>query len=347
MASASKQNPRHDPLLHDFELPLRAIYHPLGFSVEIATNCREVLLAAQESWGHFPKAFAGPLLRICIGVLDDGSASCAGLPIVRARRGLMARVADANNFSMSNVEGGFAFAWLTQATVSDKAYLRWHFIEGIAWDLLDPYLTPVHAACVRKDDCGILLCGDSGAGKTSLAYVCALNGWTYLTDDSCCLVRGEDERTVIGNPYQIRFRASAVDLFPELKDHCPKRRLNGEKVGEMAFELPTDKLPGIATTTKSSVDYVVFLNRNQDSPARLKPFSKVAAVRWLEQVICCCEKRLVDIHRAALRKLAEAPIFELCYANLGSAIQELETLASSYRRSTARICASQGDSDNV
>src|SRR6516165_8199084 len=141
MASTTNRNPKHDPLLHDFELPLRAIYHPLGFSVEIATNCHEVLLAAQESWGHFHKAFPGPLLRICIGVLDDGSTICALPPVVRARRGVIARVADANNFSMSDVGRGFASAWLTRATVADKAYLRWHFIEGISWDLLDPYLT--------------------------------------------------------------------------------------------------------------------------------------------------------------------------------------------------------------
>lgn len=347
MASKSKQNPRHDPLLHDFELPLRAIYHPLGFSVEIVTNCREVLLAAQESWGHFQKAFDGPLLRICIGVLDVGSASCAGLPVVRARRGLMARVADANNFSMSDIKRGFAFAWLTQATVADNAYLRWHFIEGIAWDLLDPYVTAVHAACVRKDDCGILLCGDSGAGKSSLSYVCALNGWTYLTDDSCCLIHREHDRTVIGNPYQIRFRPSAVDLFPELKDHRSKLRVNGERIGEMAFELPTAQLSRITITMKSFVDYVIFLNRNHNGPACLVPYSKVAALRWFEQIVCCCEKKVVGAHRAALRQLVEAPILELRYTDLGSAMKELETLASGYRPSIPRTCASRRDLDNV
>ena len=344
---ASKQNPKHDPLLHDFELPMRAIYYPLGFSVEIATNCNEVLLAAQESWGHFHKTFSGRILRICIGVLDDGSAICAVPPVVRARRGLIARVADANNFSMSDVERGFAFAWLTRATVADKAYLRWHFIEGISWDLLDPYLTPVHAACVRKDDCGILLCGDSGAGKTSLAYICALKGWTYLTDDSCCLVRGGHDRTVIGNPYQIRFRASAVDLFPELRDHCPKLRVNGEKVGEIVFELATASLPRIVITTRSFVDYVIFLNRNYDGSASLIPFSKITALRWFEQVICCSEKKIDNVHRAALRKLVSAEIFELRYADLDSAIEELETLAAACRTSASRTSASLEDSNSV
>jgi len=266
---------------------------------------------------------------------------------VRARHGLLARVADAQNFSMSDVRRGFAFAWLTRATVTNKAYLRWHFIEGMSWDLLEPYLTPVHAACVRRDDRGFLLCGDSGAGKTSLSYACALKGWTYLTDDSCCLARGDRDRTVIGNPYQIRFRASAVDLFPELRVQCPKLRVNGEKVGEMAFELATAKLPRITITTKSFVDYIIFLNRGHAGRASLVPFAKVTALRWFEQVICCGENKFVKAHRAALRKLASAQIFELRYTDLDSAIKELETLAGEYRPSTSTARASVEDADNV
>jgi hypothetical protein len=347
MVNKSMPSPRPDPLLHDFEMPLRAIYHPLGFSLEIATNSREVLVAAQESWGHFQKTFTGPLLRINIGVLDDGSTICAHPPLVRSRRSLMTRVADASNFSVSDVDRGFAFAWLTQATVANTAYLRWHFIEGISWDLLEPYLTPVHGACLRKHDRGFLLCGDSGAGKSSLAYACALSGWTYLTDDSCCLARGGQERTVIGNPYQIRFRTSAVKLFPELKEQCPRLRVNGEKIGELAFELPTAKLPGFSITTKSFVDYIIFINRNHDGPPCLVPFSKVEALRWFEQVICCREEKIVYKHKAALRKLAAAPIFELRYTDLDSAVKELETLAAEDRASVSTAFCSQEDANRV
>jgi hypothetical protein len=347
MTTKLTQDTRPDPLLHDFEMPLRAIYHPLGFPVEIETNSREVLAAAQESWGHFQKAYHAPRLRLCIGVLDDGSKSCARPPLVRARRSLMSRVADASNFSVSDVGRGFAFAWLTRATVADTAYLRWHFIEGMAWDLLEPRVTAIHAACLRKGDRGFLLCGDSGAGKSSLAYACALSGWTYLTDDSCCLARGEQERTVIGNPHQIRFRTSAVKLFPELKEQCPRLRVNGEKIGELAFELPTAKLPGISITTKSFVDYIVFINRNHHGPASLTPFSKDTALRWFEQVIHLRERKMVNAHKAALRKLAEARIFELRYTDLDSAIKELEMLAVSDRLATSTAWASVEGADNV
>jgi hypothetical protein len=328
-------------------MPLRATYHPLGFSLEISTNSPDVLTAAQESWGYFQKAFLQPQLRICIGVLDDGSAICDRSPVVRARGSMMVRVADADNYSVSNIESGFAFAWLTRATVTNKAYLRWHFIEGMTWDLLEPYLTPVHAACVRKEDCGILLCGDSGAGKSSLSYACALRGWKYLADDSCCLVRGGEDRTVIGNPYQIRFRESAVDLFPQLKEERAKPRLNGEKVGEMALELLTARVPEISTITNSFIDYIIFLNRNHGGPVRLVRYPKVTALHWFDQVICCGEKKYVNAHRTALRKLAAAQIFELRYTDLDSAIGQLETLAIDDHLSTSTARSSEEDVGNV
>ena len=46
---------RPDPIGCDFSLPLKAIFHPLGFPVEIATNCADVLAAAEENWKSFDK----------------------------------------------------------------------------------------------------------------------------------------------------------------------------------------------------------------------------------------------------------------------------------------------------
>jgi hypothetical protein len=311
-----------DPLLSDFEMPLQSVYHPLGFSVEVTTNSPDILAAAEESWGQFRKVFSVPPLQIRIGVLDPGPAECPAVPVWRAQRGLLARVADSENFSVSDVKHGFSFAWLTRSTVDDRAYLRWNFIEPMCWDLLEPYLTPVHAACVRLGERGVLLCGDSGAGKSSLSFACALKGWTYLTDDGTCLVRGCQDRVVVGNPYKIRFRESALELFPELKKHPPTPRATGE----MAIELPTASLPEIRTATESPVDYIVFLKRGGDGSARLLPFPKDTALEWFERVICYGVKENVDAHKASLRGLLGAEIFELRYGDLDSAVARLEAM---------------------
>ena len=234
------ESPVLDPVFADFEMPLQGVYHLLGFTVEIATNCPEVLAGAQESWGHFRKTFHEPPVTLRVGVTEGGSEICPAAPVCRVQRNLLARIADARNYSVSDMRQGFAFSWLTPAVVKNRAYLRYHFLEGMAWDLLDSlYLTSIHAACVSKEGQGILICGDSGAGKSSLSFACARSGWTFLSDDSTCLVRARAGRVVVGNPYQIRFRQSAVDLFPELRD---QRLSSGRRENwPLRFQLRTCK----------------------------------------------------------------------------------------------------------
>jgi hypothetical protein len=309
-----------DPLLCDFEMPLRATFYPLGFPLQIRTNSHEVLAAAEESWGRFPKLFSTPPLQMQIGVLEGGPAECPAFPVCREQRGLRSLVADAENFGVSDLKQGFAFAWFTRAAVKSTAYLRWHFIEGMAWGLLDTYITPVHAACVRFAGRGFLLCGDSGAGKSSLSFACAKSGWTFLSDDSSSLVRMRPEPAVIGNPHQFRFRESAMALFPELKRQQPTPRYTGE----LAIELPTASMPEITITNECAVDYIVFLDRGHSGSPRILPFPKQKALQWFEQVICCGD---MPAHKAALRTLLNTQIFEMRYGDLASAVNCLEDLA--------------------
>jgi hypothetical protein len=311
-----------DPLLCNFEMPLEAVYYPLGFTLEIATNSAGILSAAEESWAHFRKAFPGRTLRMRIGVVGSESKLCPPEPVCREQRNILARVADAANWSVSDLSNGFAFAWLTQAAVEHRPYLRWHFIEGMTWDLLGSwYITSVHAACVKRGEHGVLLCGDSGVGKSMLSYACARHGWTFLSDDSCCLVRGRKDRLVIGNPYQIRFRESAIAMFPELKHH---RRTSHN--GELAIEVATAGRSEIETTLSCSVDYILFLNRGDFSSPRLVPFSKNKALQWFEQIISDGLAEIRDAHKAALQNLLGAEILELQYNDLLSAVELLEEL---------------------
>jgi hypothetical protein len=314
---------RSDPLLYAFEMPLCAVYYPLGFALEITTNSEEVLAAAKESWGHFQKLFSYPPLKTRVGVLENGGLECPPAPVYRQQRNLRAWVADAENFAVSDLKNGFAFAWFTRASVENRAYLRSNFLEPVSWDLLGAYLTPVHGACVRLQNRGILLCGDGGAGKSSLAFACAKAGWTYIADDSSNLVRGHEGSVVVGNPYQICFRESATALFPELQACRPTPRATGE----LAIELVTPSLPQIETTAQCLVHYIVFLSRNHRGTPLLCGFPKEEAFRWFDQVICCGEQETVEAHKDALRKLLTAvTVFELRYDDLPAAVERLEYL---------------------
>lgn len=310
-----------DPLLYDFPLPLRATYYFLGFPIELATNSPLVLAAAQESWGMFQRIYTEPALQIRIGVLRGTSKELPVRPTSRGQRNLISQIADGENYALLDTRQGFAFAWLTQAAVEDRAYLRYHFIEGTAWNLLESlYLTSIHGACVERDGHGVLLCGDSGAGKSSLAYACARNGWKFLADDATCLIRNRAGRIVAGNPYQMRFRESVRTLFPELASQPSTLRATGEQ----AVELSTATRPEITTVSESSIDYIVFLNRVSALPEGLAPFSTERALQWLEQVVCFGEPQVRAAHLMDIRRLLTAQIFEMRYSAMEPAIHMLE-----------------------
>ncbi len=315
---------RTDPLLMNTELPLLGVFHPLGFSVEIATNCRGVLEAAEEAWRGSRKSFPERPAELRIAVAQGSSGKRAPVPVCREQRKLQSAIADAENFLISDLGQGFGFGWLTRATVQDRAFLRYHFIEGSVLGLLaSRYLAPIHAACVQLNGKGILLCGDSGAGKSSLAYACARQGWTLLCDDSTYVIRNRGGRTVVGNPHQMRFRASATQLFPELEGLTVAPRPSGK----LTIEVPTAKLPEIAITSEVYVDYIVFLNRHTPGGNALVSKSKESALRWLEQTLCLGDEEIRASQAASLRTLLAAEVLELRYRDLGWAVRRLEMLA--------------------
>ena len=312
-----------DPLLCSSELPLRGMYHPQGFSVEITTNSHEVLAAAEESWGQFQRLFSEPPIRFRIGAMKGNSEECSPTPVFRSWLGLLSIAGNTENFAVCDIGRGYGFAWFTQATVENRPFFRYHFLEAMTWMTLDPrYITSIHGACVKLAGKTILLCGDSGAGKSSLSFACARRGWTFLSDDSTSLVRNRKDRLVVGNPYSMLFRESSIELFPELK----QQRITPRATGEMAIELATVSMPEIATTLSSSVDYIVFLDRQKSGPPRLVPYSREAASSWFQQLVCYGEKEDQDARDPALRHLLAVPVYELCYCDLDWAVNRLEAL---------------------
>ena len=312
-----------DPVLSNFELPLRVTVHPLGFSIEIASNSQEVIDCANESWGNSEQVFPEPAVQLRIGVLPGGSGDRLPIPVSRAMEHLMVTIADTENFVVCDLRQGFGFGWITQAALADRAYFRYYLLEAAGWTLLKSmYLTPLHAAIVTLEGRGVLLCGDAGAGKSSLAFACARSGWTFLSDDSGCLIRNRGDRLVVGNPHQMRFREAGIELFPELKN----QPLAPRPTGELSIELSTESMPEIATALSGTVDYIVFLNRREPDPPCLTPFPKEIALPWFENVICYGEKNVREAQAASLRRLLGVPIYEMHYRDLGWAVNRLEEL---------------------
>lgn len=188
--------------------------HPLGYPVDIVSGSTAVLAAASKSWVSWPALFDGNPLRLEIEIHD-----CPGprtVPDFEAPKGWLTFSADEDNFAAFELESHTGYMSVGARLLNDEAGFRHHWLEAMVLTALDSvFFTPLHAACVAHDGAGTLLCGDSGAGKSSLAYACARRGWTLVSDDAVHLAPGP-ERLGVGGSSIIHLREPAREFFPEL-----------------------------------------------------------------------------------------------------------------------------------
>jgi hypothetical protein len=312
-----------DPYLYHAEMKHTAAYYPLGFALELTTNSEAILDAAEESWGAFRQQFSTPALQLKVGVLEGESMECPAAPIFRAQRNLIVSVADHGNFCVSDLVHGFSFAWLTNGAVSNRSYLRYHFLEAAALShIANRHAAPIHAACVELDGRGVLLCGESGAGKSSLSFACAHAGWNFISDDASFLVNDRTDRQVVGNCHMVRLRPSSVELFQDAMNQPITSRVGGK----LSIELLTETIPGIRRATSSNIDFVVFLNRGDGTTQELIPYSKAKARRYMHQSLCGLDE-LANTQIESVDKLLGAQVLELRYRDLDWAVARLERMA--------------------
>ena len=233
------------------------------------------------------------------------------------------QVADIENFFIADLKKGRAMGRVTKETAASSKYFRYHFIEAAALCMVSALrAVAVHGACVRIDGKGVLLCGESGDGKSTLAFAGSRTGWTYVTDDASYIPLHRDDRLVVGNCNQVRFRPSAVELFPELAG----RALTPRAAGKPSIEVRTSEFPGSCHSNSACVDHIVFLNRKWPDAPELVPVRLASVWPWFTQtLLSTAESRLTQ--ERALARLLGAQIFELRYRDLGWAIERLNQLA--------------------
>lgn len=311
-----------DVLLCNMELPLREIFYPLGYPVEIITNDSAVLLAAKESFGHARLSRTRATLQIRIGVHEEGGPECPPEPTRREYNHLYSLVADVHNQALLDLRTGINFAWVTQAAATNRLYLRYNFLEKTVYLLLGAsVVTDLHAACVSRNGKGILLFGGSGAGKSTLAYACARGGWIYTSDDTSYLINDSDIPRVIGHSHRARFRPSAKALFTELERFGMTPRLEGKP----SIEVPVSELPVPNTATEATVDCIVYLNRYPSAAGKLIRLpSGTATQRACGELYSAGEVR--EKHERILEALSDIPTYELQYCDLDQGVHALDLL---------------------
>ncbi len=312
-----------DPVLSSFEFELRRTLYPFGCPLQLESNSMDVIDAAVEGWGAFEQTFDAQPVRLCLGVRGRSNGPLPLESIIRSRENLMSVIADADNFLLCDFNAGFAFGWVTEDTAADHPLLRYRFLDGGGATLVEQKMfTPLHGALVSRNGKGVMLAGDSFAGKSTLAYACARTGWTYVSDDAAFVVCERSDCYAVGDPHRIRFRPDAPSLFPELANHLSSVRPNGK----IAIEVRTSDLR-LNTAAGCDVDHFVYLNR--EGGARTASLHRISAERalkdWSKYNVLGTAETL-EARRRCHARLLRAQLWELRYANLDDAVARLGRL---------------------
>lgn len=174
------------PSLHGYELDCD---RPLNRSSEATGSLATLRVTAS---GSSPLTADGELVHLVLGA--DGHPARL---IARSGSGLLAWHADAGSFAID--AEAMAIAYRIGDAVRSEGELRWEDRFGsTAMPLLGGLLggLPLHASANLIGDRGLVICGVSGRGKSTLAAALAAHGDPLLAEDGV-VVRGHEGRPVI------------------------------------------------------------------------------------------------------------------------------------------------------
>jgi hypothetical protein len=149
-----------------------------------------------------------------------------------------------------------------------NSYAEHIIFNSILFQIPNHYL--LHAGVVSWNDQGIVICGASNMGKSTLTLKLVENGFKFLSDEVASINLSSCELSPF--PRSLGFREDTLAKFPALKALNEKdntKSLNGENKWSVDIE---DLYPN-SLGEKCQVRYVIFLNGFSKVP-KLTPISK-------------------------------------------------------------------------
>ncbi len=265
----------------DAKTPLCDYYLTAGAVCQLSTNYEPILEAARESFFQVgvPPRLSDLRLRFWVD-----PAAQAGPPWPKPHfRGLGQLIFagfDSENSLLIDLRTRRAIGRFSPAMGKDRCF--WKTV--IFPVLLTVFgasvgITELHCACVVRNENGLLLAGDSGAGKSALSLALGECGFAFLSDDRTYISRRDGQIIAWGLPTFLKLRADASALFPELGGLDPCVGWNGER----AFQVDPEHQLHFPRCLRCEPRWLIFLERQAAPGFALTEMSPAKAAARLKE----------------------------------------------------------------
>ena len=248
---------------------------------------------------------------VTLVVNNQCGAEPADAPLFRGRGHFAMARFTSDDVAWFNLRARRAFGTFSRSTANNQQHWHKHILPAIA-GILAPVLdvTPVHAACLAKNDRGILLAAPSGAGKSTLAVALAQMGYRFLADEWTYLAEQSGELRAWSLPVPIKLLPDAIRFLPELAQYKCTKSLNGE----IAFEVSAEGCFSLTRAEHCSIQFITLLERSTRHKCSIVTCSPAKAMEQITREIEPLVGSMESTYRRQLElltRLSGAACFEL------------------------------------
>jgi hypothetical protein len=182
----------------------------LGGRFRFESDNRALLRLADEAYSGLPAhRFASHIpefsVRLMLAPPSRSRSRPPSITMLHAA-GFLGATTASSTFALLSVERRSALVCLAPEMLSFPYHARYELLEFAVFTLASraQRLVPLHAACVGMNGKGILLMGETGSGKTTVAMKCLLKGFEFLAEDSVFVEPGSLRATGVANFLHVR-----------------------------------------------------------------------------------------------------------------------------------------------
>jgi hypothetical protein len=240
-----RSSARHlcDPFDERMPFPETRDLQLLGAHFRFESNSARLMRLVDQAFAKLPRhrlrASVAPLrMRLLLRRPGTHATAAIGTPPLNtfAGSGFLCGAIDAANFAVIAPAQASALVVVSADMLRHAYEVRYELIEFAVYVLAARVqgLVPLHAAAVSHRGRGLLLMGDSGAGKSTVALHCLLQGMQILSEDGVFVQPTDLLATGLSNflhlqPRGLRFVDAAASVTRISRSPLIRRRSGAEK----------------------------------------------------------------------------------------------------------------------